>query len=503
MAVPRIKFLYLPALISSVLLLTSTATILSTDTLNNGGKITDGETLVSANGTFTLGFFSGESPSKRYLGIWFTASGVNSVLWVANLFLILIKHGRRLICRCGGDPASRVRQPGGGQSFDHPSNTLLAGMRFGENPQTGEEWSLTSWRAPNDPSTGDYRLVLDTMGLPAAVMWQGTGSVKKKYSTGPWNGLRFSGVPEIASYSGDFSVEVVVFPDEVACVFNASAGAPLSRIVLTDQGVLERLAWDPANSVWDTWMQSPRDFCDSYAICGAFGPCDEGDVATQLCGCIDGFSPASPEQWSTRDTSGGCRRDVPLECGNNGTTTDGFKVLHGQCHGGHERHAGAVQGECLANCSCVAYAPADIRDGGSGCVMWNGDIVDVRYLDNGQELYVRLRGKTTLLKFLRGDVKKKAKLGFLSASNDLGDEDIDLPFVSFGDIVSATNNFSEDNLLGQGGFGKVYKGMMEDRSEVAIKRLGKGSRQGTEEFKNEVVLIAKLQHRNLVRLLGC
>nr|CAB3485871.1 unnamed protein product [Digitaria exilis] len=344
-------------------------------------------------------------------------------------------------------------------------------MRFGENPQTGEEWSLTSWRAPNDPSTGDYRLVLDTMGLPAAVMWQGTGSVKKKYSTGPWNGLRFSGVPEIASYSGDFSVEVVVFPDEVACVFNASAGAPLSRIVLTDQGVLERLAWDPANSVWDTWMQSPRDFCDSYAICGAFGPCDEGDVATQLCGCIDGFSPASPEQWSTRDTSGGCRRDVPLECGNNGTTTDGFKVLHGQCHGGHERHAGAVQGECLANCSCVAYAPADIRDGGSGCVMWNGDIVDVRYLDNGQELYVRLRGKTTLLKFLRGDVKKKAKLGFLSASNDLGDEDIDLPFVSFGDIVSATNNFSEDNLLGQGGFGKVYKGMMEDRSEVAIKRL--------------------------------
>ncbi|CAA0396223.1 unnamed protein product [Arabidopsis thaliana] len=69
-------------------------------------------------------------------------------------------------------------------------------------------------------------------------------------------------------------------------------------------------------------------------------------------------------------------------------------------------------------------------------------------------------------------------------------------------IRAATNKFSENNKIGQGGFGEVYKGTFSNGTEVAVKRLSKSSGQGDTEFKNEVVVVAKLQHRNLVRLLG-
>ncbi|KAK7259657.1 hypothetical protein RIF29_25269 [Crotalaria pallida] len=80
---------------------------------------------------------------------------------------------------------------------------------------------------------------------------------------------------------------------------------------------------------------------------------------------------------------------------------------------------------------------------------------------------------------------------------------VDLPTIPLIWIQRSTNNFSEECKLGEGGFGPVYKGSLQDGTEVAVKRLSKTSGQGLEEFKNEVIFIVKLQHRNLVRLLGC
>eukprot|EP00256_Glycine_max_P068741 XP_025983336.1 putative receptor-like protein kinase At4g00960 [Glycine max] len=73
---------------------------------------------------------------------------------------------------------------------------------------------------------------------------------------------------------------------------------------------------------------------------------------------------------------------------------------------------------------------------------------------------------------------------------------------NFDTIRAATNEFADSNKLGQGGFGAVYRGQLSNGQEIAVKRLSRDSGQGNMEFKNEVLLVAKLQHRNLVKLLG-
>ncbi|KAK2644378.1 hypothetical protein Ddye_019573 [Dipteronia dyeriana] len=72
----------------------------------------------------------------------------------------------------------------------------------------------------------------------------------------------------------------------------------------------------------------------------------------------------------------------------------------------------------------------------------------------------------------------------------------------FGTIQAATNGFSTNNKLCEGGFGEVYKGVLPNRQDIAVKRLPRSSGQDVEEFKNDVELVAKFQHRNLIRLLG-
>lgn len=74
--------------------------------------------------------------------------------------------------------------------------------------------------------------------------------------------------------------------------------------------------------------------------------------------------------------------------------------------------------------------------------------------------------------------------------------------ISFTDIQSATNNFDENSLIGSGGFGNVYKGVLKDGTKVAVKRGMPGSRQGLSEFLTEITVLSKIRHRHLVSLIG-
>ncbi|KAL5579049.1 hypothetical protein UlMin_011491 [Ulmus minor] len=103
--------------------------------------------------------------------------------------------------------------------------------------------------------------------------------------------------------------------------------------------------------------------------------------------------------------------------------------------------------------------------------------------------------------FQRSKVKKKSNT-FLE---DIGGAEIETTESMQFDlkaIEAATNKFSEDNKIGEGGFGDVYQGSLHNGQRITVKRLAGSSGQGAAEFKNEVLLMAKLQHRNLVRLLG-
>ncbi|KAF8083073.1 hypothetical protein N665_0792s0003 [Sinapis alba] len=86
-----------------------------------------------------------------------------------------------------------------------------------------------------------------------------------------------------------------------------------------------------------------------------------------------------------------------------------------------------------------------------------------------------------------------------SVAQDISTDSLRFDFTTLQD---ATSQFSLENKLGEGGFGAVYKGVLSDGQEIAVKRLSVNAQQGETEFKNEFLLVAKLQHRNLVKLLG-
>ncbi|XP_042060050.1 G-type lectin S-receptor-like serine/threonine-protein kinase SD1-1 isoform X2 [Salvia splendens] len=233
--------------------------------------------------------------------------------------------------------------------------------------------------------------------------------------------------------------------------------------------------------------------------------------------------------------SDGCTRIRPLSCMNG----DGFLELKGvkyldilqfylNTSMSMSMSIGQCRDVCLRKCNCTAYAQPYIDNGGRGCLMWFGDLIDIRVLpgaDKNQNIYIRLP-VSELESIRKSDNKKRRHAKLIAVSVAVGilisiltcgaivivrrqrrrgrkNEDLELPLFSFATIAAATDNFSEESRIEGGGFGPVHKGKLSAGEEIAVKRLSGTSRQGLEEFKNEVILFAKLQHTNLVRLLGC
>ncbi|KAF7067237.1 hypothetical protein CFC21_073151 [Triticum aestivum] len=257
-----------------------------------------------------------------------------------------------------------------------------------------------------------------------------------------------------------------------------------------------------------------------------YGYCDETSVPVPTCKYLHGFEPANTVEWTGGKFSAGCQRTEPLRGCNNGflaltgmKSPDKYSLI-----GGGRSTFEECATECNRNCSCVAYSHANLSSSGSKrnmtrCLVWFGELVDTGKI--GEELgsdtlYLRLAGLNATSGKRRKSNAVKIVLALLGSSVIVliciwlawfkfkvhPEHNHEFPFVTFEEIARATHNFSETCVIGQGGFGKVFKGLLGGQ-EVAVKRLSRDSKQGTKEFKNEVILIAKLQHRNLVQLLGC
>ncbi|KAG7588019.1 Bulb-type lectin domain [Arabidopsis suecica] len=501
-----------------------------------------GQTLSSANEVYELGFFSPNNSQNQYVGIWFKDTIPRVVVWVANrekpvtdstanlaissngsLLLFNGKHG--IVWSSGVAFASsgcRAELSDSGnlividnvsekfmwQSFEHLSDTLLHTSSLTYNLATAEKRVLTSWKSYTDPSPGDFLGQITPQVPSQGFIMRGSTPY---WRSGPWAKTRFTGIPFMdESYTGPFTLHQDVNGSGYLTYFQKNY--KLSRITLTSEGTVKMFRDNGMG--WELYYEAPANSCDFYGACGPFGLCVMS--VPPKCKCFKGFVPKSIEEWKMGNWTGGCVRHTKLDCLENSTGEDAdvFHPIANIKPPDFYEFASSVNAKechqrCLHNCSCLAFSYIK----GIGCLVWNQDLMDaVQFSATGELLSIRLarseldgntRKKTivastvsltlfvifgfTAFGVWRCRVEHNAHISKDAWRNDLKPQDVPgLDFFDMNTIQNATNNFSLSNKLGQGGFGSVYKGKLQDGKEIAVKRLSSSSGQGKEEFMNEI-----------------
>nr|POF05619.1 g-type lectin s-receptor-like serine/threonine-protein kinase [Quercus suber] len=467
------------------------------DTLKPGEDLREAKTLVSSNGVFELGFFSSSSSSSsnHYLGIWFKNDPNKKPVWVANRENPILDSSGVLSIRYDGNlvivdrrqipiivnsgmlatttntsstllDSGNLRLGDGDnivwQSFDYPSDTLLPGMRLGWfnlGTQHLREQFLVSWQSLSVPATGSFALGLDSNNGTQVKVWQRNG-VSRQIAF--WDGQRLKFM--IESSSEDYNFSFVSKPDEVYITFNTRENYTSSWFVMSSTGQIQEY-----KMLGQKISMVNRSICENTTVSDAT---DCYIVRPSLCQDGDKFS----------EIKGG-------------------------------------------NCSCTAFA--SFRDDGTGCEFYYGDkrallgiigvgksIIYVRGDilpkpgDTGEQNSRRLRllviitvvsllvpiivalicyiqwrkqgGKGNEDSMRRSLERFLFQIGSNVAEFDEDKpedrynrkKDHELPLLSFSCMATATNNFSDENKLGEGGFGPVYKGALLGH-EIAVKRLSK------------------------------
>ncbi|KAM1212768.1 hypothetical protein ACFX2G_004348 [Malus domestica] len=402
------------------------------------------------------------------------------------------------------------------QSFDYPVDTLLSGMKLGVNRTNGHVWSISSWETEENPVPGPFTLDWDPTDHQLKI---------KKGEVVYWTSGAFTSSTNTFEY---------ILPEESKLWFNFS--------IVSNE-----------NEDYLTYTALDLDQ-DSEWVLNNLGRLGNLNFEIAQAGNCDGYN-----------TGGGCtRRDRPPNCmakfGDEFEVKNGFFIpsnISSRSPYWFTSSSSDCKATCWQNCDCVGFDfPLDDNTNTStGCRFWSADskfvedfagsgtanssfalprlitpsksplrkdntankwiwigtsiaialvLCIVFYLLRRRRLALSAGENITkiqneLLNFMRPNRVTHLAHGI---QNDGKMEHHDLSAFSYTSVLAATCNFSEENKLGQGGYGPVYKGKLVTGQEIAVKRLSKCSGQGTSEFKNELILIYELQHTNLVRLFG-
>ncbi|KAI4346187.1 hypothetical protein L6164_013259 [Bauhinia variegata] len=389
------------------------------------------------------------------------------------------------------------------QSFDYPSDTLLPEMKLGVNYKTGHSWSLASWLTKRYPSPGSSSFKLEwdpkfgelIIRKSEQIYWK-SGVFNKKIN-------RFENFPEEAQ--NQYEYIIVSNEDEDSFSFQTRHGDK-------DVATLWNLMFNGDMRDANDNLIARASNCYGYNTDGGcqiwnLSSCrHKGQVFVQLTGYFINSSSIATDS----DTSLGisdCRATCWKKCGNDACI--GYWHLSPQNETGCIFIYGNSSSRFMKTADESTYfvlKNSEMEHKGTKRWIWvSAVIVGALLMSCAGIIYLARKRRKAQTKTTADAVHDLVTFYGSGDVNELSKEENGhgITVFSYASVLTATDNFSSENKLGEGGFGPVYKGKLKTGKEVAIKRLSRSSRQGSIEFKNELTLISELQHMNLVQLLGC